>query len=51
MEIIAWKIVKKEGEADWTIKLNTEEFGWIEEKKQFSSFIEAGEYLQKYYDK
>ena len=33
------------------IKVNNEEFGWIEEKKQFSSFIEAGEYLQKYYDK
>ena len=51
MEVIAWKIIKKEGEADWTITLNTEEFGWIEEKKQFYSFIEDGEYLQKYYDK
>ena len=51
MEIMAWKIIKKEGEADWTINLNTEEFGWIEEKKQFPSFIEAGEYLQRYYDR
>ena len=51
MEVIAWKIIKKEGEVDWTIKLITEEFGWIEEKKQFSSIIEAGEYLQKYYER
>ena len=31
MEVIAWKIIKKEGEADWTIKLmDYKELGYKE---------------------
>ena len=51
MEILNWKIVKNEEKDNWIIKLNTKEFGWIDEKQTFKTFVEAGKYLQKHYSK
>ena len=47
MEVLNWKIFKDDGY--WKIKVFTKDFGWLEEKEKFKTFIEAGEYLQEYY--
>ena len=49
MEILRWKITEEDGY--WRIKVFTKDFGWVEEKKKFKTFEEAGEYFQKYYGK
>ncbi len=49
MEILKWKIVNTNGY--WEIKVFTREFGWLDEKEKFKTFMEAGKYLQEYYGK
>ncbi len=50
MEIINWEIVKRDKESNWVVEVNTEEFGWVEIKKNFENFIDAANYIQKYYN-
>ncbi len=49
MDILKCEILNQDGY--WRIKIFTNEFGWVEEKEKFKTFMEAGEYMRKNYGK
>ncbi len=49
MEIKSFKVVRNEEGNKWVLMLETENFGWVEEKKQFRGLIDALEHYKKYY--